>query len=73
MSTPRDIRTAALQSLYQFDCSGDDQPELVLESLAEFGGTETTRQQGLDMAQRIWACTAEASGEIQSVELYVSS
>ncbi|MCH2148839.1 MAG: transcription antitermination factor NusB [Phycisphaerales bacterium] len=67
MSTPRDIRTAALQSLYQFDCSGDDQPELVLESLAEFGGTESSRQQGLDMAQRIWACRNEADEAVAAL------
>ena len=67
MSTPRDIRIAALQSLYQFDCSGDDQPELVLESLAEFSGTETSRQQGLDMAQRIWAYRHEADEAVAAL------
>ena len=67
MTTPRDIRRAALQSLYQFDCNGDDQPELVLESLAEGGGTDTARRKGLEMAQRIWASRQEADEAIAAL------
>jgi N utilization substance protein B len=67
MSTLRDIRRAALQSLYQFDCNGDDQPELIIESLAEYGGTHATQQQGFELAQRIWTCKSEADEAVAAL------
>ena len=63
MSTQRDIRRAALLALYQFDCNGIEDTELVFESLdaIEDGvGDETSQRQGFKLAQQIWARHAEA-------------
>ena len=67
MSTQRDIRTAALQSLYQFDCNGSDDAELVFESLEGGSGDETSRRQGFKLAQQIWARHAEADAAVAAL------
>ena len=67
MSTQRDTRRAALQSLYQFDCNGADDAELIFESLEGGSGDEASRRQGFKLAQRIWDRHAEADADVAAL------
>ena len=70
MSTQRDIRRAALLSLYQFDCNGTDDADLILESLdtmEEHCGDDTSQRQGFALAQRIWERHTEADSAVAAL------
>ena len=56
MAWTRDIRRAALQSLYQLDARGDDEATLeqIRRSLAGSPGDDRSHQRGLDLARRAW-------------------
>ena len=70
MSTQRDIRRAALLSLYQFDCNGTDDADTVFESLdtlEDGDGDEASRRQGFKLAQQIWERHADADAAVAAL------
>ena len=60
MSNGRDIRRAAIQALFQFDCGADQSDDIVRESLAGGAGDETTQQEGYELALQVWQRHEEA-------------
>lgn len=64
MSRPRDIRSCALQALYQFDAAGVRDDAVVRESLAGSPGGEAVHDAGFDLAQAVWDHHTEADRTI---------
>jgi len=59
MRASRNARHAAVMALFQLDLASDPDPELLRESLEEAPGSAQEREQGLDLAQRVWSVRDE--------------
>lgn len=60
MSTPRDIRRAAIQALFQFDCGALEADDTVRDSLIGGAGDDATQQEGYELAIEVWKRHEEA-------------
>jgi transcription antitermination factor NusB len=63
MSNRRDIRTLALQTLYQLDARGEEALEAVRRSVDEAPGDKATHEQAVELALGAWQMR-EAADEL---------
>lgn len=64
MTSARDLRRAALQAMYQFDCADDVDRDVVRETLRESAGSDRTHEQGFELAVAAWKQRAEADAAV---------
>lgn len=68
MTLSRDIRRAALQALYQFDCGATtEDEEIVIDSLDGGAGDQESQKVGYDLARKVWDRHAEADELLASL------
>ena len=67
MKMERDTRRAALQALYQFDSNGEDQLDMIKESLVEGRESASSIDDGLELAKAVWERRAEADGMVAAL------
>jgi N utilization substance protein B len=68
MSRLRDARRCALQALYQFDCGGgDDDAQVVRDSLARSPGDEAAHAAGFELAAAAWSMRERADAAIDQI------
>ncbi|NNF43497.1 MAG: transcription antitermination factor NusB [Phycisphaerales bacterium] len=72
MSTARDRRRAALQTLYQFDAGGydpanEDDRRIIRQTLEHAAGGEAAHRAGFELADAAWATRDEADAAVTAL------